>query len=485
MRPFAHRKIEERPSTDMLLRDLLICILQMTVAHALVIPGDMKYVVIVDAGSSGSRVYVYTWRDGSGLKSPELLKDEFGRPVVKKTSPGLSSFAHNPKDARKHIDDLLDFAESAIPKSYLSGTHVYVFATAGMRLLSAKYQCLIWRNVRSEIRSRYSFEFANTDARTISGDEEALFGWIAVNYLLQRFDRDEYEKQRKSTYGMLDLGGASMQIAFELEPKTRNSTNVFPLSLRTKSSEDYGSSLQSYALFLHSYLSYGANFMRKRHEEVLLFKHLPPWADPEKPVTIADPCLQKGLTISTTLSPKKPNDTESLRENEEEKKYQVELVGEGDPDKCKVLVRELVLGGEMGKGPSPPIGFEMPFYGLSEFVYALEGVSSKEIYLYSEAEPKIEELCRRPWEEYTKILREQYGDEETYKKFLKIKMHHCFKAIYVVTVLHDGFKFPKTYDKLHRVNEINGTDVQWSLGAIFFILNSEDGQANQESRQWA
>ncbi|KAG5442675.1 Ectonucleoside triphosphate diphosphohydrolase 1, partial [Clonorchis sinensis] len=57
-------------------------------------------------------------------------------------------------------------------------------------------------------------------------------------------------------------------------------------------------------------------------------------------------------------------------------------------------------------------------------------------------------------------------------KFVNIKMHHCFKAIYVVTLLHDGLHFPENYEKLHRVDEINGTDVQWSLGAIFFILNA-------------
>ncbi|KAG5442677.1 Ectonucleoside triphosphate diphosphohydrolase 7 [Clonorchis sinensis] len=414
MRPFAHRKIEERPSTDMLLRDFLICILQMTVAHALVIPGDMKFAVMVDAGSSGSRVYVYTWRDGGGLKTPELLRDEFGEPVVKKVSPGLSSFAKHPKDAKQHIADLLDFAKGAIPKASLTGTHVYVFATAGMRLLPIKEQCLIWRHVRSEIRNRYPFKFANTDARTISGDDEALFGWIAVNYLLHRFGLEEYSKKKKSTYGMLDLGGASMQVAFELGGYgTKNSTNIFPLSLRTKSNDDDESSIQSYDLFLHSYLSYGANVMRKRHEEVLLYDYLPPWADPEKPVTIRDPCLQKGLTINATLSPRKPNETEEPRKREVEKEYQVQFFGGGDPDKCKVLVRELVLGGEMGREPAPPIWFEMPFYGLSEFFYALEGVSSKEIYVYSEAVAKIDELCKRPWDEYTKILRGQYGDEET------------------------------------------------------------------------
>ncbi|TGZ59678.1 hypothetical protein CRM22_008933 [Opisthorchis felineus] len=490
MLPFAHQKIGERYSTGMFIRDLLICILQMTVAHALVIPGNNKYAVIVDAGSSGSRVYVYTWRDvgteNSGLKFPELLKDSRGEPVVKKVSPGLSSYASNPKDAGKHISELLKIAEEAIPKASHSATHVYVYATAGMRLLSATAQCLIWRNVRSEIRNKHSFLFVNTDARTISGKDEALYGWIAVNYLLKRFGEDEHDKKKKSTYGMLDLGGASMQVAFELDPRTPNPKNVFPLSIRTTSSDDDGSSLQSYDLFLRSYLSYGANAMRNRHEEVLLFEHLSHSPEPEKPITISDPCLQKGLTIDSTLSPRGLNDTETPSKKVEEKEYNVQFIGEGDPDKCKVRVQSLVLGGDMGKQRAPPIPFDVtPFYGLSEFVYSLEGVSSGEIYFYSEAAEKILELCKRPWDEYTEILRKQYGDEETYQKFVRIRMHHCFKAIYVVTLLHTGLKFPEDYEKLHRVNEIDGTDVQWSLGAIFYILNSEDGRGNQKSRQWA
>ena len=53
---------------------------------------DLYYGIVIDCGSSGSRLYIYTWPEHSG-KENELLQikqllDSKGRPVVKKLEPG-------------------------------------------------------------------------------------------------------------------------------------------------------------------------------------------------------------------------------------------------------------------------------------------------------------------------------------------------------------------------------------------------------------
>ena len=57
---------------------------------------DAHYAVVVDAGSSGSRAYLYSWPAHSGRRH-ELLRIEpltggggDGRPMYKKVKPGLS-----------------------------------------------------------------------------------------------------------------------------------------------------------------------------------------------------------------------------------------------------------------------------------------------------------------------------------------------------------------------------------------------------------
>lgn len=46
----------------------------------------------------------------------------------------------------------------------------------------------------------------------------------------------------------------------------------------------------------------------------------------------------------------------------------------------------------------------------------------------------------------------------------------CFKSVYVLASIHEGFRFPRTYDKLHPVTHVRGTEIQWNLGALVHIL---------------
>ncbi len=57
---------------------------------------NLHYGIVIDCGSSGSRLYIYIWPEHSG-KENELLQikqllDKQGNPVVKKLEPGWTSF---------------------------------------------------------------------------------------------------------------------------------------------------------------------------------------------------------------------------------------------------------------------------------------------------------------------------------------------------------------------------------------------------------
>ena len=86
--------------------------------------------VVIDAGSSGSRVYIMYWPPHTGSKT-ELLQikqmiDMDGNPVRKKIKPGISSYARFPGNASESLRPLLDFAAHHVPRRKHRETPLYI-----------------------------------------------------------------------------------------------------------------------------------------------------------------------------------------------------------------------------------------------------------------------------------------------------------------------------------------------------------------------
>ena len=201
---------------------------------------NLHFAIVVDAGSSGSRAYLYKWPDHSNDLN-ELLKispltEINGEPMVKSVSPGLSSFSENPQNAFEYMRPLIQYAADRIPPKNHQETPLFILATAGMRLIEHDQQDAIITNVRNGISKHFDFHFPEGNLEIISGKQEGIYQWLAINYVLDKFDhggsKDEnivnmpdYDDQvdegrnvylRPKTVGALDMGGASMQIAMEV-----------------------------------------------------------------------------------------------------------------------------------------------------------------------------------------------------------------------------------------------------------------------------
>jgi len=235
-----------------------------------------NYAIVIDAGSSGSRLYVYQYklpellsikngkdRLGNPSRPPTdptadllhvaLAVDSQGRPVIKKHETGLSAYADHPGEVFSAIKPLLDFARSHIPPQLYSRTPIYVLATAGLRLIPVEKKDAILATLRMHLKLESDaggFLFEKDDhATVITGEQEGLYGWIALNYVLNRFgdlnstyasgglDPHTYtilppkpahpwysplpqspaELTPPRTVGLVELGGGSAQIAFEAD----------------------------------------------------------------------------------------------------------------------------------------------------------------------------------------------------------------------------------------------------------------------------
>lgn len=199
------------------------------------------YSVVVDAGSTGSRVHIFRIDRASG----RLLDVHGEAEVLRTTSPGLSACAENRSLLPALLEPLLDVAATAVPEALQPVTPVTVRATAGLRLLPGEQADSILRGVR-ELLARYRFRIG--DVEVMSGADEGTFQWLAVNALLS--------PGSESLCGgggavVLDMGGASVQVAYSV-PGER------PAGGR----ESYLRDVRLHSgcrapLYQHSYLGYG------------------------------------------------------------------------------------------------------------------------------------------------------------------------------------------------------------------------------------
>lgn len=281
------------------------------------INGVVKYGLVFDAGSSGTRVHVYSWRVGGGgpKDSFDLIADD-----LLKIKPGLSAFKHDPSKAGASLRPLLAHAKTKVPAAEVSSTPVFLMATAGLRLVGEGPKDAILASVCDEL-SASGFYFRREWVSLLGGQDEGLYGWVTVNYLMEAL----YPPAVRPPVGIIDLGGGSVQIVYETPARFSSSAEAQTLS--------FGS--RAHPLYVKSHLGYGLDEARKAVTEALLERR----AGGAKDV-ISHPCLPKraSQTIDGVL-----------------------YSGDGDWTRCTRLVGRLFRAG-LTQG-QPPLANR--FFGFS------------------------------------------------------------------------------------------------------------------------
>lgn len=238
----------------------------------------VQYALMIDAGSTGSRIHVYKFHNCGS--SPE-----FEYEVFKQIHPGLSSFAGRPEEAARSLDVLIEEAIRVVPESLHKCTPVAVKATAGLRLTGKKESADILDAVRARLHDRYPFPLPDTDAVVImDGKDEGVYAWITANYLLDTIRAGT--PHGTPSYAVLDLGGASTQIVFEPRFAKPDASLV---DGEHKYDLKFGG--QEHVLYQHSYLGYGLMRARKHtHQLVDFMASIRTSASGQ----VGNPCLARG-----------------------------------------------------------------------------------------------------------------------------------------------------------------------------------------------
>jgi GDA1/CD39 (nucleoside phosphatase) family len=231
--------------------------------------------MIIDAGSGGSRMHVYQWEPRLfETLPPPISYPESKNAWTGRFSPGLSTYATHPQDVREHLQPLIDFAKEVLAdqKENWWKFPIYLKATGGMRQLPVQQRQAIMKYVREyfyDAACPFYFEF--DFARVISGEEEGIYGWAAINFIKGNLLFDSHGSGTANsnvTVGALDMGGASTQISFFRQDQDIMS-NLFKLQVGGQ---------KHWNVYSHSFLYFGSASTRLRmQQDVVDISHgLPP-----------------------------------------------------------------------------------------------------------------------------------------------------------------------------------------------------------------
>ncbi|NXL65241.1 ENTP5 diphosphohydrolase, partial [Chordeiles acutipennis] len=380
------------------------------------------YGIMFDAGSTGTRIHIYTFVQKSPEKLPELEGE-----IFESVKPGLSAYADQPEKGAESVKRLLDMAIDAVPPQLWKKTPVVLKATAGLRLLSEeKAQALLLEVVR-EVFEESPFLVPEDSVSIMDGSYEGIICALGAVLSMMLF-AGQLSGQNPHTVGTLDLGGASTQITFlpQFEETLKETPGDFLTSFEMFNS--------TYKLYTHSYLGFGLKAARLATLGALDMEAV----DGQM---FRSSCLPKQLEAEWHFGGVKYQ-------------YGGNKEGETGFRPCYLEVLKVVKG----KLHQPAEIRGSSFYAFS---YYYDRAVDTNLIDYEQGgvlqvkdfERKAKEVCDNM---------ERYNSASPFL---------CMDLTYITALLKEGFGF-KDNTLLQLTKKVNNIETSWTLGATFHLLQS-------------
>ncbi|WBW72137.1 Golgi nucleoside-diphosphatase Gda1 [Schizosaccharomyces osmophilus] len=417
-----------------------------------------QYVIMIDAGSTGSRVHVYQFNNCN--PTPKLEEEYFLM-----TEPGLSSFAGNPDGAAASLDPLLKFALEHVPEKHKNCSPIAVKATAGLRLTGELEAQTILNAVKTHLE-KYPFPLAGEDSVSIlDGAMEGVYAWVTINYLLGSLNVDSSE----STVAVMDLGGASTQLVFEprfydSQQKLSEGDHKYVLEYNNK----------AYELYQFSHLGYGLREARKSIHKIvvntadILRESLN--AD-DVSYEITHPCLH--LNASMQHSSTKEDGVSSNFVFNGPSLAHASLQCRALAEKILYKEKDCQLAPCSFNGVHQPKFTETfndaPIYLISYFYDRMVDLGMPSTFTIEDMKFLADRVCSGPgsWVDFLFLTNSL--------RALELEPEWCLDLNYMIALLSVGYEIPNNR-QLHTAKKINGKELGWCLGASLSLLSESDGE---------
>lgn len=415
---------------------ILVCVLSCYVYLNLQHSTHNRYRIVIDGGSTGSRIHVFEYVIEDGAPVFDFgSKNSLGSMRI---APGLSTFAEDPDSAGMSLLELLAFARKRVPEKQWRKTEVRLMATAGLRMLDLGVQERILESCRKVLR-RCGFEFSDDWASVISGSDEGVYAWVVANYALGTLGGDPEE-----TTGVIELGGASAQVTF-----------VSRESIPSEFLQTVKFGKISYKLYSHSLLHFGQNiaFDLLRESIVAKGRNLGRTVDPCSPKGYEHNVMTRKEKLTPTLVKHEQLSNLHATGNFSECRIASLSFLQKDKDKCayeKCYIGSTFIPKLEGKFLATENFFHTSkFFGLSPrtFLSELMVVGPK--------------FCEEDWSNL-KVKYPSFHEEDLHR--------YCFSSAYIVALLHDSLGIALDDTRIGYANKVNDIPLDWALGA--FILQS-------------
>jgi apyrase len=437
------------------------------------------YIIVFDAGSSGTRVHIYNFLPHDSAAAVPKIDRCVNDIQTLKQKPGLSSIAEGfspiqiPLEVSKALSPLLDFARGFVPEKQWPSTPLVLKATAGLRAVDPAKAARVIAAVAKIFRSS-GFMFETNWASIIPGNEEGGLAWVTANYLAGTFEHEgPVTNNNDDSLGIIEMGGGSSQVSFrmyDLKAFEKLDQDKSRPKRQFKYTDLAGRRHNVYAL---SYLGFGQDHAKQRLSNYINIRYINQWkrTTGEKDFVGYDPCFRSSYKRTTGSH------------------NQIQIKGSGNFQLCREHIKNVLFNISMPD--QPPLipglqthsGYAQPplsgkFIATENFWYTRKSndvVPSAELLLDDNYVNKLGERYCGTWgnNRMVEISDGSDGDGKPKKSIqFDVNNKYCFglafQSVFLEMLHANGPSLPKI------TKNIGGSDLDWAMGAAVVHFSTHD-----------
>ncbi|GAU88354.1 hypothetical protein RvY_01065 [Ramazzottius varieornatus] len=416
-----------------------------------------NYIIVVDAGSSHTKLNVFHYRGDKVNGTGKIEQLDF-----MECNGTVMSFMYDYERMRTSWTPCFQFAKEKVPEDRWDKTEVYFGATAELRQFQTtqpeKAERLL-NDVRTFLNETYDLSPDRTHVLILDGSEEGALAWATVNFITKSLLPDNITSssdRAPQTYGSIDLGGSSTQIAFTTQdPAEANFHLTF-----------FGA---QYQLFSKSFRCRGKGEAHRLLKAQLVTQS-------KNSQFVIHPCYPRGLVTNESHTDIFSAQCTGYLDKEKfvhRPRYQ--LQGTGDVDQCRAHVRK-IFADPTGKCPFQdedcsfnsqlkPMNISGPFMGFAGLYFVMDffNLSNGEDRMTSNLTNFREVYrrhCNQPWSNLSSST----------NRFMK---GYCFDGNYIDVLLTEVYGFSdEEFGKIEFRKSVNGVSTGWAVGLALNSTNA-------------
>jgi len=400
--------------------------------------------VLIDAGSSGSRFWIYSWPADSNAWQNDVPSDLTAEESYK-VSPGIIEWFNDPAamqgEFQKGLDEVVDYIQEEEGRCQSnSDIGMWLMSTAGLRTESNNEvnEILVAISEWFETNAPFDWQYG----RLLSGEEEATYAWIGNNWVLGLLGEGD-------KVGIVEMGGQSLQVAF-VPSNGIIMDGSYDLEL-------FGS---RYRMYANSWNGFGLQATWDNTKEMALSEEgvkFLGWNG----TSYTHPCLPEGwsddLSVDVDWAFAGHYDRANCTRLVEYYFEQYSVSDVCDYDVCSLA------------GAYVSTMEKVDFYGLAAIYYTLEALNRLDDSLgfspsFSSLSQAIEAACEL---NVTELAEQMEGYYSKYDSWACYKSKLIYQILMILPGFGDSAKI--TYGSAENANGVEGT---WLVGALIEIMHS-------------